>query len=151
MQLFLMRHAEAAPGFPDEKRQLTASGLASLSQMPQFLSEALAEVEYIFVSPYVRTRQTIENLLPGREYQVTEHLIPDASIELVAELLQSLSPTAKVLLVTHMPLVGQLSGWLKSGALGYDEPFLTAQVEQLAIDYPSAGLATHEAFYYLQR
>lgn len=150
MQLFLMRHAEANPGFPDEKRQLSASGLASLSQMPQSLSEALADVEHIFVSPYVRTRQTIENLLPGREYQVTERLTPEASVELVAQLLQALSPTAKVLLVTHMPLLGKLSRWLKSGARGRDEPFMTAQVEQLELDYPSAGLATHAAFYYLQ-
>ncbi len=145
-----MRHAEAAPGYPDQQRVLTARGLNSLSQMPEALALSLADVEHILVSPYLRTRQTIEQLLPGRTYQLSDALVPESSPQAVAQQLAQLPDDAQVLLVTHMPLVGALSVWLKEGASGYPESFITAQVEELVTDFPAAGLATQLNLYYLQ-
>ena len=149
MRLIIMRHAEAAPGFPDEQRQLTAYGLNSLANAPLQLRAELQQVDYVFVSPYLRTRQTFERLETGQSFKVSESLTPDSDPEQVCALLQTLPLESTVFLVTHMPLVGWLSGFLQEGPLTLGSSFYPAQVEVLEMDVPAAGLAKRVAGYEL--
>ncbi|HSG02521.1 MAG TPA: phosphohistidine phosphatase SixA [Marinobacterium sp.] len=142
MRLILMRHAEAAAGFPDEQRQLTAYGLSTLANAPADLRRELMAVDQVFISPYLRTRQTFERLQTGLEYQINTVLVPESNPERVCELLQTIPEQSTLLLVTHMPLVGWLSGYLQEGAGSYGSSFAPAEVEILEMDYPAAGMAT---------
>ena len=145
MRLIIMRHAEAGPGMPDETRQLTAYGLSTLANAPLELRAELQQVTQVFVSPYLRTRQTFERLETGLEFQTSPVLVPESNPEQVCALLQTLPEASTVFLVTHMPLVGWLSGYLQEGAGSYGSNFAPAQVEVLEMDYPAAGLATKVA------
>ncbi len=149
MRLIIMRHAEAAPGFPDEQRQLTAYGLSSLSSAPLQLRAELQQVDQVFVSPYRRTRQTFDRLETGLSFKVSESLTPDSDPEQVCALLQTLPLDSTVFLVTHMPLVGWLSGYLQEGPATLGSSFHPAQVEVLEMDVPAAGLAKRVAGYEL--
>ena len=149
MRLIIMRHAEAAPGFPDVQRQLTAYGLRTLGNAPLQLRAELQQVDHVFVSPYLRTRQTFERLETGLSFQLSERLTPDSEPEQVCELLQTLPLDCTVFLVTHMPLVGWLSGYLQEGPLTLGSSFYPAQVEILEMDVPAAGLAKRVAGYEL--
>lgn len=147
MRLILMRHAEAAPGFPDFKRQLTAYGLASLSAVPKALRVELQQVDQAFVSPYIRTQQTFDRLELDVEPIPSDRLIPESTPDQVCALLQTLPLDSTLLLVTHMPLVGWLSGYLTEGAGHYGQGFMPAQIEVLEMDYPAAAMAKSVANY----
>jgi phosphohistidine phosphatase len=60
MRVFLVRHAEAAPGDPDELRPLTEAGRATA----RLLGERLATepVDAIVSSPLLRARETAERI-----------------------------------------------------------------------------------------
>lgn len=149
MRLLLMRHAEAAPGYPDMQRQLTPFGLQSLSELPKSLAVELDQLDRLFVSPYLRTRQTLEKLIPGSNYQLSDTLVPESSPEQVCELLQRLPEHSRVLLVTHMPLVGWLSAFLQEGKAAYPRGFMPAEIEVLDLEYPAAGLGRQLASFTL--
>jgi len=142
MRLILMRHAEAAPGSPDRQRQLTACGLSTLAAAPLALRAELQQVDTAFISPYLRTRQTFDRLETGLQPIISELLTPESDPLSVCGLLQTLPSESTVFLVTHMPLVGWLSGYLTEGPSAYGSSFSPAQVEILEMDYPAAGLAT---------
>jgi len=142
MRLILMRHAEAAPGYPDMQRQLTPYGLSTLADLPLALRAELQQVDRAYISPYLRTRQTFERLETGLESTLSDALVPESNPAEVCKLLQTLPESTTVLLVTHMPLVGWLSGYLQAGAGSPGFSFMPAQVEVLELDYPAAGLAS---------
>lgn len=149
MRLILMRHAEAAPGFPDEQRQLTAYGLRTLANAPVQLRVELEQVDHVFISPYLRTRQTFDRLETGLSFQISKWLTPHSNPEQVCAFLQTLPLESRVFLVTHMPLVGWLSGYLQQGPSAYGSGFAPAQVEVLTLEYPAAGMATKVSDFYL--
>jgi phosphohistidine phosphatase len=140
MRILLMRHAEAAPGFPDESRRLTPYGETSLQNRPEGLQPFLDELTHIFVSPYQRTQQTLANLLPNREALLLDLITPEGEPEAVFNYLQSLPDESRVLLVTHMPLVGRLFSSLVEGESRFGVGFMPAQIEVVDCDLPAAGL-----------
>ena len=63
MRLFLLRHAEAAPGLPDAERALTKRGRSQVEKLVSALDWAcLADIRAIEHSGLVRARQTAEDL-----------------------------------------------------------------------------------------
>lgn len=63
MRLFLLRHAEAAPGLPDAERALTSHGRDQIRRLAETIDWAcLADVRSIEHSGLVRARQTAEAL-----------------------------------------------------------------------------------------
>lgn len=150
MRILLMRHAEATQGFPDRERPLSAYGLQSLSDIPSGLPEQLQDITDIWVSPYVRTRQTIEGLLPDSSYKTDVSLTPDSQPQQVLDRLAQCDPSACILLVTHMPLVGSLMSMLMEGPLAHGYGFDPAQIAVLECEYPAAGLAKHIATFSLK-
>jgi hypothetical protein len=65
--VLIMRHAEAAPGYPDQARRLTPHGELEAEKMARWLAERLAEGELsmprIYASPYARAQQTAQRAL----------------------------------------------------------------------------------------
>ena len=85
MRLFVVRHAEAAPGDPDELRPLTDAGRAAA----RALGDRLAEygLDAVLLSPLLRARETAEAIArpTGLVAEPDERLAPGADADTVRE------------------------------------------------------------------
>jgi phosphohistidine phosphatase SixA len=101
VRLFVVRHAEAAPGEPDDLRPLTDAGRAAA----QALGERLAAegLDAIVSSPLLRARETAGALAraAGLEPATDERLAPGATADDVRALAQAAGDT--VVVVGHQP------------------------------------------------
>ncbi|NRQ41971.1 phosphohistidine phosphatase SixA [Rheinheimera sp. YQF-2] len=144
VNLVIMRHGEAEPmSAHDSQRQLTARGRHEVNQMALWLQQHYAAFDLIWVSPYLRTRQTAELMLarqaPFSQLEIIPELVPEGDAALFKSYFDariSEKPDAKVLLVSHMPLVSFLT---EAFTLQGQAPvFTTAQLA--CIDYrPGQG------------
>jgi phosphohistidine phosphatase len=116
VNLVIMRHGEAEPlSSEDSQRQLNARGQHEVSQMALWLQHHYAAFDWVWASPYLRTRQTAELMLakqaPFSQLEIVPQLVPDGDAALFkayfdARISEKLD--ARVLLVSHMPLVSFL-------------------------------------------
>lgn len=101
MRLFVVRHAEAAPGEPDELRPLTDAGRAAA----RALGDRLAEygVDAVLSSPLLRARETAEAIAraAGLVAEPDERLAPGADADAVREAVAGRGDT--VVMVGHQP------------------------------------------------
>jgi phosphohistidine phosphatase SixA len=81
MRLFLVRHAEAAPGEPDELRPLTPAGRAVARDLGERL--ATEHVDAVVSSPLLRARETAEQIARAASLtpEADERLAPGATAE----------------------------------------------------------------------
>ena len=81
MRLFVVRHAEAAPGEPDELRPLTAGGRAVARELGETL--AREQPDAVLSSPLLRARETAEQVAraAGVEPEPDERLAPGADAD----------------------------------------------------------------------
>jgi len=79
VRLFLVRHAEAAPGEPDELRPLTPAGRRAARELGARL--AAERPEAVVSSPLLRARETAAAIAEaaGLEAEPDERLAPGAS------------------------------------------------------------------------
>ena len=116
VNLVIMRHGEAEPmSAKDSQRQLTARGQHDVNQMALWLQQHYAAFDWVWASPYLRTRQTAELMLakqaPFSQLEIVPELVPDGDAALFKSYFDarlSEKPDARVLLVSHMPLVSFL-------------------------------------------
>jgi phosphohistidine phosphatase len=100
MRLLIVRHAESAPGDPDELRPLTPAGRAHARELGQRLrAEGLAP-DAVVTSPLLRARETAAALGLG-EPEVDERLAPGATPLDVRE--AALLRGETVVVVGHQP------------------------------------------------
>ena len=101
MRLFLVRHAEAAPGEPDALRPLTPTGRASARALGEQL--ATERLDAVLCSPLLRARETAEQIARAASLSaaVDERLAPGATAEGVREAVSGLGET--VVAVGHQP------------------------------------------------
>ena len=101
MRLFVVRHAEAAPGDPDELRPLTEAGRA----VARALGERLADrsLDVVLASPLLRARETAEAIArpSGLTAEPDERLAPGADADTVREAVAGRGET--VVIVGHQP------------------------------------------------
>jgi phosphohistidine phosphatase len=106
MRVFLVRHAEAAPGEPDELRPLTDAGL----QAAEALGERLAQEgpDAVVTSPLLRARQTGEALAraTGLDAEVDERLAPGATADDLRDATRGRGEV--VVAVAHQPDCGEI-------------------------------------------
>ena len=97
----------------------------------------------LLASPYRRARQSAAALAETLEAEVeTLPLItPDDRPQAVADWLLEQSPGRPLLLVSHMPLVGALTGLLVEGRSDLGLAFPTAGVAELEAEVWAAGCA----------
>jgi phosphohistidine phosphatase SixA len=81
MRLFLVRHAEAAPGEPDELRPLTPAGRAVARDLGERL--ATEHLDAVVSSPLLRARETAEQIAraAGLAPEADDRLAPGATAE----------------------------------------------------------------------
>jgi phosphohistidine phosphatase SixA len=101
MRLFLVRHAEAAPGEPDELRPLTPAGRAVARDLGERL--ASERLDAVVSSPLLRARETAEQIAraAGLTPEADERLAPGATAEDLKAVIEGRGDT--VVAVGHQP------------------------------------------------
>jgi phosphohistidine phosphatase len=141
LTLLLIRHAKSDwgdPSLPDHQRPLNHRGRSDAPRMGGWIAErGLAPAE-VLCSDAVRTRETLELLLPAwaRPPRVTYrrdlyHASPEAILAILAE-----AGTDLVAVVGHNPGIGQLAVHLALQAPGHDrwDDYPTCAVAALAFN-----------------
>jgi phosphohistidine phosphatase len=113
VRLFVVRHAEAAPGEPDELRPLTAAGRDTARALGERLAPARPEA--VLSSPLLRARETAEQIAraAGIATEPDERLAPGATADTVRNAVAGRSGDT-IVVVGHQPdcseIVLELSG-----------------------------------------
>ncbi|MBX5474319.1 MAG: histidine phosphatase family protein [Thermoleophilia bacterium] len=115
MRLLIVRHAEAAPGHPDELRPLTSRGREQARELGELLRARGLVPDAVLTSPLLRARETGRALGFG-EPEVDERLAPGATPDDVRDAARGRGET--VLVVGHQPDCGRAAAALTGG----DEP-----------------------------
>jgi phosphohistidine phosphatase len=106
MRLYLVRHAEAAPGDPDELRPLTPNGREQARRLAEQLRDDGVRADVVITSPLLRARET-GNLIArelGAEVSVTEELAPGATPDSLTRAVREVSAGERaVIAVGHQP------------------------------------------------
>jgi phosphohistidine phosphatase len=115
VRLYLVRHAEAASGEPDDLRPLTASGREAARRLGARLAAEGARADALLTSPLLRARETGAEL--GRALgcwaEPDERLAPGATAEDVRAAVAGRGE--QVVVVGHQPDCGQISAALTGG------------------------------------
>lgn len=150
--ILIMRHGEAEPGYPDATRRLTLRGKQEADTMARWLAERVATGELplpaLYASPYVRAQQTAQALCEalGTRLETLDFITPDDFPSAVSDWLLEQPEGAPIMLVSHMPLVGDLAGLLVEGATAQGLGFPTAAIAELEADVWAAGCAQLKRF-----
>ncbi len=101
MRLFLVRHAEAAPGQPDELRALTAAGRDAARALGERL--AAEQPAAVVSSPLLRARETADLIARACNLRPTtdERLAPGATVETLRDAAADKGDT--VVAIAHQP------------------------------------------------
>jgi phosphohistidine phosphatase len=151
MQIFVMRHGQAQTmAHSDQSRELTSHGKFEAENMASWLVNQKKHFDAIFVSPYVRAQQTaqiVKNILVTQTSLTTlDFITPEDSAKKMHNFIDLNfidNPEAKVLIVSHMPLVSYL---VAEFTAGIDAPlFETASIAEIDYDVSSmkGELITH--------
>src|SRR5205807_1529326 len=100
MRLYLVRHAEAAPGTPDELRTLTPAGREQARRLGERLQAQGVVADAVLSSPLLRARETADALGLGRA-EPDERLAPGATADDVRAAVAGRGET--VVVVGHQP------------------------------------------------
>jgi len=113
VRLYLVRHAKAAPGDPDELRPLTAEG----REQARLLAGRLAaeQPEAVVTSPLLRARETAELLARacGLQAEPDDRLAPGATPDEVRA--TAAGRGERVVVVGHQPDLGRVVAALTGG------------------------------------
>jgi phosphohistidine phosphatase len=125
MKVYLVRHADAAPGAPDELRPLTARGREQARELGERLRDEGVAPDVILTSPLLRARETGDELAraTGSQAEPVEQLAPGASANDVRSAVAGRGE--RVVVVGHQPDCGRAAAELAGG----EEP-----------DFPPAGM-----------
>jgi phosphohistidine phosphatase SixA len=106
VRLFVVRHAEAAPGDPDELRPLTGAGRATARELGARFADV--GVDAVLTSPLLRARETADAIgrAAGIDPLPDERLAPGATVESVREAANGKG--AAVVAVGHQPDCGEI-------------------------------------------
>ncbi|MBD3895931.1 phosphohistidine phosphatase SixA [Halomonas sp. ML-15] len=146
-RLWIMRHGQAGHGVPDAARRLTPHGQAEVQRMATWLSGELSDAErkalWIVASPFTRAQQSAALVAEtlDREVDTLDCITPDDRPMAAIDWLQ-INADRPLLLVSHMPLVGELTACLAEGPRGRGLGFATAAVASLEAEVWAAGCAT---------
>lgn len=145
MKLFLVRHAEAEPmRVADSQRALTARGHQQSAETAQWLAMSVQQPCMLISSPYQRAMETaaaIQRVLPQATWQVAEHLTPENVISQAVLELEAVANSEIVIVVSHMPVIAGLAGWLEHGAVTAGSPFALAEARLFELEWPGPGVA----------
>jgi phosphohistidine phosphatase len=115
MRLYLVRHAAAAPGDPDELRKLTPEGREQARALGEQLREKQVTPSVVLTSPLLRARETGSELARALsvESEPDERLAPGATVDDVRDVVEGRGD--HVIVVGHQPDCGQIVAALSGG------------------------------------
>jgi phosphohistidine phosphatase len=115
VRLYLVRHAAAAPGEPDELRPLTLEGRRQARELGQRMRDELTPPEAILTSPLLRARETGGELSRALDVKAEpdDRLAPGATADDVRAVLTGRGDP--VVVVGHQPDCGQIVAALAGG------------------------------------
>jgi phosphohistidine phosphatase len=129
MQLYLVRHADATPGDPDELRPLSDEGREQARGLGERMRDDGVVPDVVLTSPLLRARETGDALAraTGATSEADERLAPGATAETLREAIAGRGE--HVVVVGHQPDCGRIAATLS----GEEEP-----------GFPPAGMAVIE-------
>jgi phosphohistidine phosphatase len=130
MLVFLVRHAHADPGDPDEQRKLSERGRNEAEALADRLAAHGSPPRLVLTSPLLRARETAEALAGrvGAELRVDGRLAPGATATDVREAVEGESGSVAV--VGHQPDCSEIARELT----GRDPGFSTGSAFELTLD-----------------
>ena len=101
MRLFVVRHAEAAPGEPDHLRPLTKAGRAAARSLAKELGPE--GIDAVLSSPLRRARETADEIAAaaGTKTEIDDRLSPGATADDLRQAVAGRGET--VVVVGHQP------------------------------------------------
>jgi phosphohistidine phosphatase len=129
--LYLVRHAQAAPGEPDELRPLTREGREQARALGERLRDEDVHPDALLTSPLLRARETGGELARALEIEAEpdERLAPGASVEDVRAAIEGRGE--RVVVVGHQPDCGEIAAALTGGP---EPPFPAGGLAVLELD-----------------
>lgn len=129
MRVFLCRHAQAAPGDPDELRALTPEGVEQARALGATLALRADRPVHVLSSPLLRARQTAAEVgsAVGVAVRVADELAPGATLETLTQLLDGAS--GPLVVVAHQPDCSEITYALT----GTDPGFPVASLVELEL------------------
>jgi phosphohistidine phosphatase len=115
VRIYLVRHAEAAPGDPDELRQLSPEGKRQARALGERLRSEGLKPNAILTSPLLRARETGDELgmALGTNPEPDERLAPGATAD---GLRAAVSCRGEIVVaIGHQPDCGQIAAALTGG------------------------------------
>ena len=113
MEVYLLRHAIAADGYPDAARALTPEGKEKLRRV---LKQARVKPSLILTSPYRRAIETAEIAAEVLDYdgdiERADSLTPDGSPSGVWEEIRARKDENSIVLASHEPLMSATAAFL---------------------------------------
>jgi phosphohistidine phosphatase len=136
LRLFLIRHADAESGDPDELRRLSPEGREQARALGKRLADEGVRPDALLTSPLLRARETGEALAEALACmsEPSDALAPGASAATVQSAIEGRGET--VVVVGHQPDCGQIAAELGDGT----EPrFPPAGVVELHLPGPGTS------------
>jgi phosphohistidine phosphatase len=138
MLLFLVRHAHAEKGDPDDSRQLSERGREEARAVARQLAGHETPPAVVFTSPLLRARQTAEQIAQaaGAELRVDERIAPGLTADLLRTALDD--EQGPVAVVGHQPDFSEIAFELT----GSDPGFPTGGVAEIVVEKGPAQTAS---------
>jgi phosphohistidine phosphatase len=136
LRLFLIRHADAESGEPDELRRLSSEGHEQARALGKQLADEGIRPDALLTSPLLRARETGEALAEALACtsEPSDALAPGASATTVREAVEGRGET--VIVVGHQPDCSQIAAELGDGT----EPrFPPAGMVELQLSEPGTS------------
>ena len=136
MRLFLIRHADAEAGEPDELRRLSRKGREQAEVLAKRLAAAGVQADVVLTSPLLRARETGQALAValGSSTEPNEALAPGATADDVRSAVEGRGQT--VIVVGHQPDCGKIAAELGDGT---EPPFPPAGMVELQLPAPGTS------------
>ena len=130
MRVYLVRHAEAEPGHPDDLRALTAAGRDAARALGDRLAAEGVRPDAVLSSPLLRARETAEAIAraAGLTAETDERLAPGAGAADLRSAVAGRGDT--VVVVGHQPDCGLIAAELSGGS---PPPFPPGGVAELEL------------------
>ena len=102
----------------------------------------------LYASPYARAQQTAQALCDalGTPLETLDFITPEDSPSAVSDWLLEQPEGTPIMLVSHMPLVGDLAGLLVEGSPAQGIGFPTAAIAEFEAEVWAAGCAQLKRF-----
>lgn len=129
MLVFLVRHAHAEAGEPDELRRLSDRGRSEAEALAEQLASHSTPPELVLSSPLLRARETADAIAraAGVEARVDDRIAPGATLDGVRAAVAD--ETGPVAVVGHQPDCSEIALALT----GEDPGFATGSVVELTL------------------